>query len=322
MFVQSDRPFSRRDFHRRTLAALGGAVAGGLVANSARAAAKQYPAGKYVDVHVHLGQAWVPNLAPLSVQSLLGWMDQRQVSQVVVLPLISPESWYYVVSNDWVLDQTSQHRQRLIPFCGIDPRAVYVRGKVIARMLDRCRQAGAKGLGEHKCGGPIDDPGNVAIFKACSDLKWPVMLHMDNIRNTDEPGLPALERVLQAAPGAVFIGHATAWWSSIAVVSDKKELAGYPQGPIKPGGAIERLMDKYPNIYGDLSAGSGLNAIRRDPDFGREFLIRRADRLLFGTDYLSEGQKVDQFEFLESLDLPTDVQAKIFHDNARRILDI
>lgn len=80
-------------------------------------------------------------------------------------------------------------------------------------------------------------------------------------------------------------------------------------------------MEKYPNIYGDLSAGSGLNAISRDPDFGREFLIRRADRLLFGTDYLAEGQQVGQFEFLDRLDLPADVQAKIFRDNVRRILN-
>ena len=100
----------------------------------------------------------------------------------------------------------------------------------------------------------------------------------------------------------------------------EKELPGYPKGPVKPGGAIDRLMDRYGNIYGDLSAGSGLNALRRDPDFGREFLIRRADRLLFGTDYLSEGMKVEQFAFLKQLDLPAGVQAKVFRENARRIL--
>ena len=57
-------------------------------------------------------------------------------------------------------------------------------------------------------------------------------------------------------------------------------------------------MDTYPNLYGDLSAGSGAGAIGRDEAFGREFLIRRADRVMFGTDYLSPGQKVPQFELL------------------------
>ncbi len=200
MSNQSKDRFSRRGFHRRAMAALGGALAGGLMERTARAAAGQDPAGKYVDIHVHLTQDWVAGQTPLSKEVLLRWMDERQVAQAVVLPLVSPESWYYMVSNDWVLDQTRADRDRLIPFCDIDPRATYVKGKAIGRMLDRYIEAGAKGLGEHKCGTPIDDAGNLDIFRACSDLKWPVMLHMDTVRNTDEPGLPGLERALQA-PG-------------------------------------------------------------------------------------------------------------------------
>jgi predicted TIM-barrel fold metal-dependent hydrolase len=249
-------------------------------------------------------------------------MDQHRVTQAVVLPLVSPEAWYYLISTDWVLQQTLPHRDRLIPFCDIDPRTTYLKPRDISAMLARYVAAGAKGLGEHKCGTAIDDPGNLNIFRACSELRLPVLLHMDTIRNTDAPGLPGLERALQAAPGATFIGHANAWWSSISADVTPQMLGGYPTGPVKPGGAIERLMDRYENLYGDLSAGSGLNAIRRDPDFGREFLIRRADRLLFGTDYLAEGQAVDQFAYLEQLDLPAEVQAKIYRENARRILGI
>jgi predicted TIM-barrel fold metal-dependent hydrolase len=249
-------------------------------------------------------------------------MDAHQVAQAVILPLISPEAWYYPISTDWVLEQTKAHRDRFIPFCDIDPRTEYVKGKQIAPLIERYVAAGAKGLGEHKCGGAIDAPRNLEIFRVCSDMKLPVMLHMDTIRNLDGPGLPGLEHVLKECPGANFIGHATTWWSSISGVTDEKELRGYPKGKIAPGGAIDRLMEKYGNIYGDLSAGSGLNAICRDRDFGREFLMRRADRLLFGTDYLSDGQKVDQFTALEEFDLPAAVQAKIFRDNARKILGL
>jgi len=321
MLPNSRTCVSRRGFHRRVLSiAAGGLAAGHLDAHSAAAHGNVMAGGKYVDVHVHLTQAW-SSLRPLTPQLLLRWMDEHQVAQAVVLPLISPEAWYFPVTTDWVLAQTKPYRDRMIPFCDIDPRTEYVRTpKDIRALLDRYLTAGAKGLGEHKCGGAIDDPRNLNIFRACSDLGWPVMLHMDGIRNTDEPGLPGLERVLREAPGAAFIGHATAWWSSISGGLTKNELNGYPKGPVKPGGAIDRLMDKHPNVYGDLSAGSGLNAIRRDPDFGREFLIRRADRLLFGTDYLAEGQPVDQFQFLDKLDLPAEVQAKVFRTNARKIL--
>jgi predicted TIM-barrel fold metal-dependent hydrolase len=99
-----------------------------------------------------------------------------------------------------------------------------------------------------------------------------------------------------------------------------RDLGGYPRGKVTPGGAVDRLLETYPNLYGDLSAESGANAIRRDPEFGREFLIRRADRLLFGTDYLALGQEVPQFELLDGLELPDDVQEKIYRGNARRLL--
>ncbi|MCR9119728.1 MAG: amidohydrolase, partial [bacterium] len=89
------------------------------------------------------------------------------------------------------------------------------------------------------------------------------------------------------------------------------------------GGAIDRLMEKYPNIYGDLSAGSGANSISRDLEFGREFLIRWQDRIMFGTDYLSPKQSVPQFDLFErNLELPETVAAKIFRDNARKLLQL
>ena len=37
-------------------------------------------------------------------------------------------------------------------------------------------------------------------------------------------------------------------------------------------------------MFGDLSAGSGLNALTRDEDFTRGFLERHQDKLLFGSD--------------------------------------
>jgi len=321
MTLDSRTSVSRRAFGRRALGIAVGAMAAGGVATATSAADGPGASPRYVDIHVHLTGPWASR-PMLSVEKLLGWMDEHGVAQAVVLPLVSPEAWYYTIGCDWVLQQTRPHRDRLIPFCDIDPRTVYLKPAEMAPMLARYVAAGARGLGEHKCGVAIDDPRNLNVFRACSELHLPVLLHMDDVRNTDAPGLPGLERALRAAPGATFIGHATTWWSSISADVTAQALGGYPTGPVKPGGAIDRLMDKYENVYGDLSAGSGLNAMRRDADFGREFLIRRADRLLFGTDYLAEGQAVEQFAFLEKLDLPAEVQAKLFRENARRVLGL
>ena len=99
-------------------------------------------------------------------------------------------------------------------------------------------------------------------------------------------GFPGSSGVLKAFSKVTFIGHGPGFWASISGDVTAREMGGYPRGPVKPGGALDRLFDRYPNLWGDLSAGSGAGALARDRAFGQRFLIRRADRLLFGSDYL------------------------------------
>ncbi len=314
---------SERASRRRFLCQAGAAVAVGMGSVlHAKAQEKGFPPGTFLDVHTHLGQTW-NSRPPLSATELLRWMDAHGVAQAVVLPLVSPEASSYPLTTDFVLRVTREHRERLIPFCSIDPRTSYQGGhRGLVGMLKRYRDQGCRGFGEHKPGVAIDDPRNIRLFRACAEAGLPVLFHLDNQRNWDRPGLPGLEKVLRAVPDCIFIGHGPGWWASISGQVTQKELQSYPRGPVAPGGAIDRLMEKYPNLYGDLSAGSGHNAIARDPEFGRKFLIRRADRLLFGTDFLYPGQPVPQFDLMARLKLPEDVQRRIFRDNARQLLGL
>jgi len=60
--------------------------------------------------------------------------------------------------------------------------------------------------------------------------------------------------------------------------------------------------------------------IRRDLEFAREFLIRRQNRICFGTDSLQPGQHLSQRELFEKLnDLPQTVHDRIFRRNAERV---
>jgi predicted TIM-barrel fold metal-dependent hydrolase len=328
-FDSNAQPVTRRDFWRAAMAASCAAAATVIRPPAARsepqAAAKPektYPPGRYVDMHTHLGQTWNTKEA-MTVEHLLGWMDANDVAQAVVLPLVSPESSSYLLTSDFVLTETKAHRDRLIPFCCLDPRTSYSGGQEgIVGMLKRWVDLGARGFGEHKPGVKIDDQRNLALYAACSELKLPVLFHIDEQRNMDAPGLPGLEKALKEHPQVIFIGHGPGWWASISGDVKQADLGGYPKGPVTAGGALDALMVKYPNLYGDLSAGSGAGAITRDPKFGREFLIRRADRLMFGTDFLAPGQEVPQLALYRQLDLPAEVQAKIFRDNARRVLKL
>ncbi len=81
-------------------------------------------------------------------------------------------------------------------------------------------------------------------------------------------------------------------------------------------------IDIHRNLWGDLSASSGAGALSRDRAFGQRFLARRADRILFGSDYLKPAQPVPQFELLASFDLPADVRTGIERGNAAKLLGL
>ncbi|MDB5295666.1 MAG: amidohydrolase 2 [Phycisphaerales bacterium] len=325
--------YSRRSFVSAAIATAAGALARPAGATPASSAAPStVPAtaptsrpvgGPFVDFHTHVGQTW-NTTEDLSAANLLKWMDAHDVARAVVLPLVSPESSSFPLSTRFVLEQVAAHRDRLIPFCCIDPRTTINGGKKgVDDMLARYVDLGCRGFGEHKPGLPIDDPLSTRLYAAAGRHKLPVLFHLDAIRNTDKPGLPGLEAVLKAHPETTFVGHGPGFWASISGdVATPAELGVYSKKRVTPGGALDRLLGAYPNLYADLSAGSGAGALSRDPAFATAFLIRRQDRLLFGTDYLAPGQPVPQFDVLKSLDVPDAVRAKVYRENARRLLGL
>ncbi|MFV2066816.1 MAG: amidohydrolase family protein [Pirellulales bacterium] len=320
------RRLSRRQLVASTLSA-GAATLG--FCTAAPSAHKNRRKIKYIDIHTHIGAFY--HGRELTADMLVRWMDQHEVERAVVLPLISPEAAPIPQTTEAALAAHKAHPTRLIPFCAVDPRATttnpkrygHVAGvRGLKQMLERYKEAGCRGLGEHKTGLFFDAPRNMYLYEACDAVGLPILFHLDDIRNIDTPGLPRLEHALKAFPTLPLIGHAAGFWASISADATFESFGRYPKipTPVAPGGALDRLMERYSNLYGDLSAPGGEKAIARDPKFGREFIIRRADQLLFGTDILMPNQKIPQFELLDSLDLPEQVQYKIYRGNANHLL--
>jgi predicted TIM-barrel fold metal-dependent hydrolase len=173
----------------------------------------------------------------------------------------------------------------------------------------------------------LDDPRALELFRCAGRLGSPVVLHLDvpylpdaTGKLTYQPiwyggGAAQLERALQACPETIFIGHAPGFWRYISG-DEPTASAQYPGGPIQPGGRLLALFDQYLNLWADLSAGSGLNALQRDVAFARTFLVRYADRLLYGRDNKGNALQI----FLRSLDLPTETLDKLFYGNALRLV--
>ena len=317
---------TRRQFNAASLTLSAGALAAQFAPRAA-AAESAAPPGRYLDMHVHLTQSWFgTDRGPVTARHMVRWMDAHDIAQAVVLPLVSPEGFWYPISTEYVLRETHPFRDRLIPFCAIDPRRLVTHltsQQQVVDMLNRFREAGALGFGEHKTMLPINDPLNMRLYEACSETGLPVLFHLDNKANMDQPGLPGLAQAMETYPDLVMIGHGKGWWASIAGGLQQSDLhVGYPKGPVAPGGAIDALMDRFPNLYGDLSS-SGAQAVLRDREFGQAFLERRADRLLWGTDYYDLTQRdFAQFELFDEFSLSDEIQQEIAMGNARRVLGL
>lgn len=286
---------------------------------------------KYIDIHTHLGSFYPDR--ELTAELLVAFMDAHDVEKACVLPLISPESAPIPQPVSTALAAYQEFPERIIPFCAVDPRSVsvpprrtgHVAGvKGLIQILQRYQDAGCRGLGEHKTGMFFDSPQNMYLYEACTEVELPILFHLDDIRNIDTPGLPRLERVLKTFPTLPLIGHAAGFWASISADATNEDFGRYPElpTPVQPGGALDYLMSKYKNLYGDLSEPGGYRAIARDKEFGREFIIRNADQLLFGTDVLMPGQTIPHFELHQSLNLPREVQYKVFRGNAIKLLKL
>ncbi len=156
-----------------------------------------------------------------------------------------------------------------------------------AERLTAAVKSGAKGLGEIKFHVAADGPELRRMYALAAELNVPILVHFQEVPHFATEGVFAtgfrnFEAVLKAFPKTRFIGHADAFWANIS--ADYENRDAYPGGPIQPGGVTDKLLSDYANLYGDLSANSGNNALSRDPEFTAGFLRRHQDKLVFGSD--------------------------------------
>ena len=154
-------------------------------------------------------------------------------------------------------------------------------------LLKKAVKNGAIGFGELKFHVEAAGPELRRIYALAADLNVPVMVHFQEVPHTPTEGVFAtgfknFEAILKAYPKTKFIGHADAFWANVS--ADYANQEAYPAGPIKRGGVTDKLLGDYENLFGDLAANSGNNALSRDPEFTKDFLKRHESKLIFGSD--------------------------------------
>jgi uncharacterized protein len=155
-------------------------------------------------------------------------------------------------------------------------------------VLTAAIKAGAQGFGEMKFHVAADGPELRRMYALAADLGVPILIHFQEVDHFENEGswstgfARTFESILKAYPKTTFIGHADAFWANVS--ADYHNESAYPAGPIKRGGVTDKWLGDYPNLFGDMSANSGNNAMSRDPEFTAGFLKRHQDKLFFGSD--------------------------------------
>jgi len=289
----------------------------------------------FIDIHVHAQRFSGPlrsnNRDFSSPEWLIERYDKIDVDKAVLLPLVSPECRYTITTTEEMLDICERYPDRFIPFCNVDPRAISDGPDApLDKLLSYYRDRGCKGIGEVTANLRFDDPRVENLFRHCEALGLPLTFHISptmggNYGLYDDPGLPLLDNALAKFPNLIFLGHSQAFWVEIAPLESSSRNS-YPKSPIAEEGAVPRLMREHPNLHGDLSAGSGHNALARDIDYAARFLEEFQDRLYFGTDICAPDTPTPLVDLMRSMRdegrISEAVFNKIAHENAVRLLGL
>jgi predicted TIM-barrel fold metal-dependent hydrolase len=222
--------------------------------------------GAVVDCHHHLRRTPEANIAHL---------DGSGMSNAMALARDS--------SADQIAAIQAHYPGRILGwFAGAD-----VTKPEAEELLTKAVKSGAIGFGELKSHVAAAGPELRRVYALAAELGVPVLVHFQEVPHTPTEGAFAtgfkdFEAVLKAYPKTRFIGHADAFWANVS--ADYANQNAYPAGKIKRGGITDKLLGDYPNLFADLSANSGNNALSRDPEFTEGFLKRHESKLIFGSD--------------------------------------
>jgi len=271
------RCLTRRDFLASSLSA------GAIAISPFAASGAETPVEPIIDIHQHT------NYRERTSAQLVAHQRAMGVTQTILLPAGSsvkrPSTGDGIHNtlggvgaggNETALTMSRQHPKEF--YFGANEVTDLPEARAeIAKYLD----LGGIIIGEQKFGLDLDSPESQILYALAAEYQVPILMHLQH--GTYNLGFEKLPKMLEKFPKTIFIGHAQTWWANIDKNhTDQKVL--YPKGKVTAGGLTDRYLADYPNMFADMSAGSGLNALTRDEDHTRGFLDRHQDKILYGSD--------------------------------------
>lgn len=309
--------YSRREFLTATGLGLAGAALMGCASSPARTA-------PIIDIHQHVNYSDRPDDVLLQHQRTMG------ATTTILLPAgrpVNSAATHDGVSNG--LEAKAFGNEACYQFARAHaPEFLFAANEVpdlddATVEIEKYLKLGAVMIAEQKFGVECDSPAMQRVYRLAQTYEVPVLMHWQFQRYNY--GFERFYLMLEKFPRVNFIGHAQTWWANVdrGYRDDAKNL--YPQGAITPGGLTERYLADYPNMFGDLSAGSGLNALTRDESFTPGFFQRHQDKLLYGSDcsdHAGEGPECQGAQTIAAVRryAPShQIERKLLYGNAKKL---
>lgn len=239
-----------------------------------------------------------------SADEVIASMDEAGVDISVILNIGWTTHELCVETNDYILESVARYPQRLIGFCGVQPRSI---DAAIAE-IERCAREGAKGIGELRPDTQLFDLADQIAMKPLVEVlkKYNLIL----LTHASEP-------VGHNYPGKGIVTP-DMLYPFIADFPDLTIVCAHWGGGLPFYALMPEVKKAMSNVFFDTAASPFLY----NPQvYGQVAQLVGVDKILFGSDYplLTQSRMIKE---IRSLDIPEETKNLILSGNARRLFGI
>jgi uncharacterized protein len=252
------------------------------------------------------------------IDQWVGNMDEVGVAKTIILTMTTGAEF------DQIYRKYSKYPDRFEVWCGFDFSGYNKPGfgPAAVKELERCKHAGARGVGEiHDKGKGLrsgksnapgmhpDDARMDSLWEKCGELGMPISLHVadpiwmyQKMDKTNDGLMNAYEWRLDNQPGIVGLsGMIDIFERTLTRHRNTTFVACHFMNLDYDLGRLGEVLERNPNLYADISARYAETA--PIPRFASQFYAKHADRLVYGTDMgFDKPMYQVTFRILESLD--------------------
>lgn len=275
-----------------------------------------------IDIHQHMNYSNRPDATLLAHQGMMG------ATTTIILPsgtYVDRASTHNGKSNGLAAKCATTEAAR--DFAKAHPKEYLWAANEVTDLenapaeIEKWLKQGACMIAEQKFMVECDSPESQKLYELAAAHNVPILLHFQFERYN--LGYERFHTMLEKFPKTNFIGHAQTFWGNIDKAHDQKVL--YPKGKVTPGGLTDRYLADYPNMYADMSAGSGLLSLTRDEEKTPAFFERHQDKILYGSDcndHFGRGpgcQGAGTIAAIRKLAPSKAVERKILFENSKKL---